>query len=113
MARQMKNVTAKDKGTRIYGASDDLIEFEGDVFGETGGGDEPALIVCSDGTILTVAYGKPGLGGVWGVTLIQPGTLFDRIEVCADEDAKIYSDIAHFRAGLVWAYAATQWERVK
>lgn len=46
--------------TKIYGASDDLIEFEGDV----------------------------------------------RIDQCVDEDADMYSDVAHFKDGLKWAYAA-------
>ena len=101
--------------TRIYGASDDLIEFEGDVRGETGGGDEDpgTLLVCSDGTLLSVKYGKPGLGGVWGIGMIVKGSLFDRIDPCADEDADIYSDIAHFRDGLKFAFAAKEWERVR
>ena len=38
------------------------------------------------------------------------GALFDRIEQCDSEDAKIYSDIAHFRDGLKHAWCATQWQ---
>jgi hypothetical protein len=109
---------AKGEGTAIYGASDDLIEFAGDVIGEVGyysPDDETtaALIVCNDGTLLTVRYGKPGLGGVWDVTLLQIGPLLDRIEVCTDEDADPYSDIAWFRPGLKRAYVATEWQEVK
>jgi hypothetical protein len=103
--------------TRIYGASDDLIEFDGDVYGEVGhfGTDEREkgdLIMCSDGSILEVKYGKADLG-IWGLVLIQAGSLFDRIEPCSDENAKVHSDIAHFKDGLKWAYVATEWERVK
>ena len=103
-------------GTRVYGASDDLIEFEGDVRGEVGkyaDEDKPGvLLVCSDGTLLEVNYGKGG-AGIWEVKLLQKGALFDRIDPCLDEEADPYSDVAHFRDGLKWAYAATEWERVK
>ena len=103
--------------TEIYGASDDLIEFEGDVTGETGHigceGDDPGvLVVCSDGTLLQVKYGK-GQRGIWCVTLLHRGSLFENIAECTDEDAERHSDTAHFNAGLKWAYAATAWEPVK
>jgi len=42
-----------------------------------------------------------------------PGDLFQRIDACSDENADPYSDVAHFADGLKWAYAATEWERVK
>ena len=103
--------------TRIYGASDDLIEFEGDVIGEVGGfarddDEQGVLIVCSDGTILETKYGKGGMG-IWEIKLLSKGSLFLRIEFCLDEDAEIYSDQAFFADGLKWAYAAEKWERVK
>jgi len=49
--------------TIIYGASDDLIEAEGDVKGEVGhyGSDNDkhgVLLICSDGTLLEIKYGK-------------------------------------------------------
>lgn len=105
-------------GTRIYGASDDLIEFDGDVRGEVGcyGTDDRehgVLVVCSDGTLLEVKYGKND-DAIWEVKLIKKGELFDRIEQCDDSDAKVHSDQAFFRDGLKWAYAATgHWEKVK
>lgn len=97
--------------TKVYGTSDDLIEFEGDVSGEVGCCDNGVLLVFSDGTILEVKYGKLGRA-IWGITLHKQGELFDRIELCDDEDADIYSDIAHFRDGLKSAIAATEWENV-
>ena len=107
--------------TKIYGASDDLIEFEGDVAGEAGysghdrDDDKPpgCLVVCSDGTVLRVHYGKPMHGGVWLVELVNRGLLFERIDVCVDEDATPYSDVAHFGGGLKWAIKATGWERIQ
>lgn len=101
--------------TEIFGCSDDLIEFRGDVDGETGyfapdDDDKPALVTCSDGTVLTVKYGKP-TGGIWAVTLVRAGDLFDRIDACDDEDADPYSDKAHFRDGLKWALVSTTWQK--
>lgn len=100
--------------TKIYGTSDDLIEFEGDVYGETGhyDDDKGALLMCSDGTVLEVKYGKAD-AGIWEIKLLAQGTLFDRIDLCTDEEADPYSDIAHFKDGLKWCYVAKEWERVK
>lgn len=104
-------------GTKVWGASDDLIEFEGDFRGEVGcyGTDEEergVLLVFSDGTLLEVKYGKGGRG-IWGITLVSKGTLLDGIEQCDSADADPYSDVATFREGLKWVYAAKKWEPVK
>ena len=102
--------------TRIYGASDDLIEFDGDVRGEVScyGTDDQkhgVLLICSDGTLLEVKYGKADMA-VWGVSLLVPGYLFDRVTPCMDENADPYSDVAYFHDGLKWVYAATEWQKV-
>jgi hypothetical protein len=102
--------------TRVYGRSDDLIEFEGDVPGEVGcyaaAEDKGVLLTFSDGTVLLAKYGKAE-AGIWAVELIHPGALLERIDECTDEDAKPYSDVAHFRDGLKWIFAAKEWERVQ
>ena len=103
--------------TKVFGNNDDLIEFEGDVFGEVGcyGTDESesgVLVIFSDGTILEIKYGKLDMG-IWGINLFQAGTLFEKIVPCVDDNATPYSDIATFKDGLKWAYAATAWEKVK
>jgi hypothetical protein len=90
--------------TKVYGASDDLIEFDGDVYGEVGHmSDRPCKVTMSDGTELLVKYGKPDHGGVWWVRLKKAGPLFDRIDECFDEDADPYSDVAYFKDGLTGA----------
>ena len=101
---------------KVYGASDDLIELEGEFSGEVGcyGTDNQeygVLIIVSDGTILEVKYGKGG-AAIWEVKLLVKGSLFDRIDPCMDEDADPYSDIAYFNDGVKWAYASIEWERV-
>lgn len=101
--------------TQVFGTSDDLIEFEGDVCGEVGfiGTDDEksaALLVFSDGTVLTIRYGKGG-DGIWWIRALRKGDLFERIDECSDEEASRYSDTAHFKDGMKWAYAATRWEK--
>ncbi len=104
--------------TKVYGASDDLIEVDGDVRGEVscfGTGDEErgVLLMFSDSTVLEVRYGKNG-DAIWEVRLLKQGALFDRIDQCADEDADPHSDVAHFRDGVKWCYAARErWELVR
>jgi hypothetical protein len=105
-----------DKQNKIYGQSDDLIEFDFEGFeGEFGCFDptkeDPVLVVVSDGTVLSVYYGKGG-NTIWGIEVLKKGTLFDRIDPCDDEDAEIYSDQALFSGPVKWAYAAKEWERV-
>lgn len=103
--------------TMVYGASDDLVEFDGDVSGEVGcyGTDdedsEGLLLMFSDGTVLKAKYclRHPG---VWGIDCMHAGSLFERVEPCDDSDADPNSDVAHFKDGLKWGYAAKDWERV-
>lgn len=103
--------------TKIYGTSDDLIEFEGDVDGEIGcyatdDQERGVLLICSDGTLLEVKYGKTDMA-IWEVKCVNKGDLLLDIEPCTDEDANPYSDVAQFKDGLKWVYAAKEWERVK
>lgn len=102
-------------GTKIYG-SGDIIEFEGEISGEVGyysiGKKHGVLVVCSDGTVLDVKYGKSDLG-IWGITVLRKGALLVGVTTCDDEDADPYSDVATFRAGLTWARSAKDWEKVE
>lgn len=87
--------------TKIYGTSDDLIEFEGDIYDEIGAYMAQGKgLLLSDGTVLECSYPKaPGLG-VWGFNVLHAGSLLDRIEECNDENAEIHSDIVYFKDGL-------------
>lgn len=100
--------------TRIYGASDDLIEFEGDVRGEVGAymtDAEHATVFVSDGTVLRVTYGDDANRGIWKIVVVEKGSLFDTVVTCTDEDADPHSDEAFFKDGLKWAYVAKSAER--
>lgn len=104
--------------TKIYGASDDLIEFEGDVRGEVGcygtdnEGAKGVLLTFSDGTMLVAKYGKADMG-IWGLEVVNKGALFESHDPCADEDEEPHSDVVKLKDGVKWAYAATQWKRVR
>lgn len=94
--------------TQVYGASDDLIEIEGDIRGEHadyGLSKKSTYVILSDGTILSVHYGKE-IGAIWQILVIRKGKLLDKIETCIDEDADRYSDTAYFFDGIEWAYVA-------
>ena len=102
-------------GTKVYGASDDLIEIEGDYTGEyncygTDDSDKGVLLVFSDGTLLEVKYGK-GDECIWAITLLKKGSLFDRIDLCEVESEEGHSDIAYFKPGIKFVYAAQDWEK--
>ena len=98
--------------TELYGASDDLIELEGDISEELSGGEKERLLFFSDGTILTIKYGKEHLA-VWAITLLKQGDLFKSITYCTDEDAERYSDTANFKDGLEWVYFFREWRHIK
>jgi len=93
-------------GTEVYGASDDLIEFDGEYSGEHGcydsSEDEPVAVFLSDGTVLAIHYDD---SGVWKISVRERGTLFDGLRIETDPDAARYSDTAVFRSGIKWAYA--------
>jgi hypothetical protein len=110
--------------TTVYGASDDLIEVEGDVHGEVGTNiDEGPVLLCfSDGTLIAVTYGKPTGEAVWHLVLLRAGPLFLHIDVDSSEgDGSIYSDVAYFLTGLKGVRAGhfvrgqppAKWEKVK
>ena len=79
----------------IYGASDDLIEVEGDISEEFNHYDDgPAYVAISDGTVLQVIYG----GGLWTIKPIQTGEgTTVEIHTATDED-KDYSDRVSLRS---------------
>lgn len=84
--------------TKIYGCSDDLVEFRGDIDNEIGAYEaQDKGILLSDGTVLECSYPKTPELGVWGFKLVCAGLLFDRIEECNDEDAEVYSDVVFFQ----------------
>lgn len=99
--------------TKVYGCSDDLVEIEGDVTGEVPAS-KGALLIFSDDTLLELKYGKDNKA-IWGIDLLQAGSLFAGLTICLDEESDLYSDEALFEDGLEYAYSLTRsgdWEEV-
>lgn len=71
----------------VYGASDDLIEIEGDIreeFNWIPDGDETRLLAFSDGTLLRVAYDSDG---IWRLNKVASGTAqFSKVECDVEKD---------------------------
>ena len=83
---------------KIYGCSDDLCEIEGsDYEREIGCYDSDVRLRFTDGTIIRIGYPKEGMA-VWWIEVEKVGTAEQRLEICEDEDADIYSDIFYIDA---------------
>lgn len=104
--------------TKIYGASDDLFEFDGDIYGEIGYYDSsPEDLIrvrISDGTELSAFYNEDGL---WKIQVIAKGTHFQELIEAVDPDSDDYSDIVLMKDGELTAeYKAgkgSAWKKVK
>ena len=79
---------------KVYGASDDLVEIENSQYkeDEIGCYDHDVRIRFLDGTIIRVGYPKDGLA-IWWIEIEKKGTAEQKLTICEDEDARIYSDI--------------------
>jgi hypothetical protein len=94
--------------TKIYGASDDLIEIEGQINDEIGCFDHklPIKIECSDGTIATIFY-----NGEWKIEVKTEGSLFVWVHPTTGEEhnhiglakgCTPYSDVLILSEGIEW-----------
>lgn len=91
---------------RVYGASDDLIEIDGDIREEFGlsNDDVPAFIGFSDGTVLRVDY-----NGLWQIRLICEGAAsYTKTFEATDPDADKYSDEVTLDGEILWCIAGPQ-----
>lgn len=87
----------------MYGASDDLIEIDGDISEEfTYQNADPDwrgdLLAFSDGTILRITYTP---SGVWRIGTVVGGTADLNIEQAPESDEDNYSDRATL-SGAAW-----------
>lgn len=95
--------------TKIYGASDDLIEMEGGINDEHSEFDFDGTITGSDGTVVNLKYGKKG---EWKFELKSVGDKFMRIvESVGDDKVHVqmdaigctsYSDVLILNEGIQW-----------
>lgn len=94
----------------IYGASDDLIEIEGDIRDEfTPPYGEDVFLAFSDGTVLRIGYSD---SGVWRIApVISAGGL--NITQAPEDDEDNYSDYAYIDSPILWVVMGTQMSGVR
>ena len=80
--------------TKVYGASDDLVEIEGSTYkeDEIGCYQHDVRIRFLDGTVIRVGYPKDDIA-VWWIEVEKQGTAEQKMTICEDEEARIYSDV--------------------
>lgn len=85
----------------VYGASDDLIEVEGDIREEFSPerDDEPTYLAFSNGTVLSVVYDRHGK---WRIHPVA-GNENVSIEFAPENEDDGYSDIATVNGYVTWA----------
>lgn len=86
--------------TTLTGSSDDIIEFDGELFDELypNYSERKGVIGLSDGTLLGFEYDKDG---IWRFKPIVKGALFVRVDQGSVDDDTF--DVVHFKGGLKWA----------
>ena len=95
---------------KIFGASDDLIEIEGDITEEFNiilEENESAILAVSDGTLLKVSY-----DGCWRIVRIHAGMAgYERVYEAVGFDDDKYSDEIELRWGFPfeWVALATEY----
>lgn len=98
----MRTVTEQPTtGTTVTGASDDLIEIDGELCEELEVYDcNDGTLAFSDGTLLGVEYDNDG---IWRFKVVFKGSCYDhKVEGCVNEDNGT-NDVVHFKEGLTWA----------
>lgn len=96
---------------KVYGASDDLIEIEGDIREEfyAVSGEKPTLLAFSDGTLLQVQYGGGGQA-FWRITPLVYGAAKYQKTEATDEDVN-YSDIVTLEGDIKWIVCGDGWAK--
>lgn len=87
----------------VSGASDDLIEIDGDIreeFGYRFDGDEDGdLLAFSDGTVLRIEYTD---AGVWRIKPVTLGSALLTVHPASEDDEENYSDRATLKGPITW-----------
>lgn len=94
---------------KIYGASDDLIEVEGDVPGCDEYGSEAGVVELSTGDAFRIRYTDDG---VWTVDLIHGDCRSIRIEKVPHgdgDDPEPYTDTVTITGEIEWVRFCPQW----
>lgn len=81
---------------RIYGASDDLVEVEGDITEEFSAADGDVYIATSSGAVLVASFGR---SGVWRISVLHSNQeVHIAVQKSEDRESGSYSDVATIEA---------------
>jgi len=85
----------------LYGASDDLIEIEGDLEEEFYliNDDHGDIFAFSDGTLVRVQYTRDG---IWSIQVLTEGTARSNIDRADGADEENYSDRLTLKGEIRW-----------
>lgn len=90
----------------VYGASDDLIEIEGDISDEfTYDHDEPNFLAFSDGTLIEATYTQSGR---WAISVLANGDASSTKEDALSDEGRrndgrpAYSDVVTLVGPVTW-----------
>ncbi len=90
----------------VYGASDDLIEVDGQVREEFPAPSKgPALLAFSDGTVLRIEFSDTG---VWRIAPVTTGTAELGIVQAPEADDRDYSDRATLTGEIRWVVLGSE-----
>lgn len=94
----------------VYGASDDLIEVEGDISEEFNPPYDPTtgILAFSEGTVLRVEFTQDG---IWRVTPLFRGTATISIVQAVDEDDDNYSDRVTLEGDVRWVVFGSEFRK--
>lgn len=91
------------KQISVRGASDDLIEIEGDLSEEIYyDEDGQNHLAFSDGTVLNICY-----DGCWRINIVIPGTAEVEKQFAEGEDSENYSDRIYLKGDIDWVAGPT------
>ncbi|MBZ0270558.1 hypothetical protein K8I61_00865 [bacterium] len=101
----------------IRGASDDLIEVEGDIneefnhYGSCDDNAEPRYLAFGDGTVLSITYGVGG--GFWRINRVRAGSAVYEKQEATDENSDDYSDRVTLTGELGCVVFGTQYVKAR
>ena len=85
---------------RVFGYSDDLVDIEGSSYSEyeIDCFDRDVRLWFDDGTVILVSYSNDG---IWKIKVENWGDAPQKLSICEDEDADLYSDVFEINAEVV------------
>ena len=90
----------------IYGASDDLVEIDGDVYEEFPvGGDDTSYVGTSNGALIKITYTSTG---TWRITPVAGLELISIVQA-PEDDEKNYTDRATISGDIAWVVCGTEY----